>query len=118
MNVSYEAEPEPEEYEQDFDADFYIPNFNSLYDFASEKQIIGWLRKWRQMIQVNEPDHVVKEWFENLRKIHGPHVIGVEECTMRLDLFRAVWRNLPRSGRASREEDGTDHGDCTPPGPK
>ncbi len=117
MNVSYdEAEPE-EEYEPMFDVDYYVPDFKSLYDFAGEKEILDWMKKWRQMRYVDEPDHVVKEWFQNLRKIHGPHVIGYEECTMKFHLYDSEWDSLPRFGKVLKEGDYY-YEDCPPPKPK
>ena len=107
-NITYEAAEQEE-----FDVDYYVPDFKSLYEFADENQIRDWVSKWREMRMLNKSDSVVKEWFANLRNIHGPHVTGNEECTMLLELFRAEWKNLPKQGAYYRREDT----DCPPSGP-
>ena len=111
-NITYEDDQEEQ---HEFDVDYHVPDFNSLYEFADRKQVRRWVQKWREMLMLNQNDSVVKEWFANLRKVHGPHVVGNAKCTLKFDLLRTTWENLPKRGRFVRHGDILD--DCPPTGP-
>ena len=104
-NVTTEAVQE----EPEFDVDYYVPDFESLYEFANEKQVHFWIQKWREMRYYDEPDSSVRDWFDSLKKFHGPRVIGREECTMAFNLFLSKAENLPKEGSFVRQ------GDSCPP---
>ena len=104
-NVTTEAVQE----EPEFDVDYYVPDFESLYEFANEKQVHFWIQKWREMRYYDEPDSSVRDWFDSLKKFHGPRVIGREECTMAFNLFLSKVENLPKEGSFVRQ------GDSCPP---
>ena len=95
--------------EPEFEVDYYVPDFESLYEFANQKQVHFWIQKWREMRYYDEPDSSVRDWFDNLKKFHGPRVIGQEECIMAFNLFLAKSENLPRKGSYVRQ------GDSCPP---
>ncbi len=81
------------------DVDYYIPDVESLYEFGDPQQIRLWLNEWREMRMADQPDDTVRSWFQNLRRLHGPRIIGYEQCTQDYEnLLIMEPTNLPFMG--------------------
>ena len=93
--MAYDTDAEPTSEEE-----YYMPDFDSLYEFATTDQIYKWVSKWRHLRVQNEPNEVIQEWFENLKRLHGPRVLGHRRCTRTHEAVLAGWSTLPHAGTA------------------
>ncbi len=50
------------------------------------------------MRMAKKTDDEIRQWFETIRKVHGPHIIGHESCTSKWDIFEADTDELPYYG--------------------
>ena len=91
--VTYDTDQEPASEEE-----YYMPDFDSLYEFASTEQIYQWVNKWRHLKVQNEPADAIQEWFENLKRVHGPRITGQRRCLRTNLAILAEWRALPYAG--------------------
>ena len=76
----------------------YLPDLNELIAIANKDQIRMWMNEWREMIMDRQPESAIKQWYQNIKKRFGPHIIGHEECIKSLSLFSAEHQGLPQSG--------------------
>lgn len=91
--VPYDTDAEPASEEE-----YFMPDFDSLSEFATIDQIYKWVTKWRHLRGQNEPNEVIQEWFENLKRLHGPRITGYRRCTHTYQAVLAGWRTLPHAG--------------------
>lgn len=60
------------------------------------------VNEWRGELFNSDVDYTnreaVMDWFENIRKRHGPRLVGYESCTKHLPLVLATADSLPYFG--------------------
>ena len=83
---------------ENIDVNYYVPDFTELESFASDKDMHFWLNEWRNMVSNNAPIEKIEEWFENIKRLHGPHIIGNRSCIGQLTLYTAKRQRLPVMG--------------------
>ena len=95
-NMSY-----PPNYMQGYpsgDVNYFIPDFSELYDVASEEDIHNWQNEWRVKVAKGEPTSVIQEWFENIKSVQLPHIVGYRSCIHEHSMVKSHRDNLPAMG--------------------
>ncbi|KAK2184995.1 hypothetical protein NP493_248g03021 [Ridgeia piscesae] len=82
--------------------DFHSAYLNRLMEFSSEDQV----QQWGQELVKGPIDYTnrqeVREWYEDKVRKFGPHLVRLEACVKRTDLYRLRTGALPESGTLTK----------------
>ena len=68
---------------------YYEPDFNEMTDYVDKDSFRMLLNEWREQLLGGKSNQQIKAWWENVKRLHGPRIVGHEECVNAFPLFMA-----------------------------
>ena len=68
---------------------YYAPDFNELTDYVDKDSFRMLINEWRQKVIDEKPIREIKAWWDHVKRLHGPRIVGHEECIKSFPLFFA-----------------------------